>query len=400
MINPETTEPELKAPSSPENDFNLELNLTVSTYGRENVVSENILVKTRTPKEPENLKVNNTESPQNLDDISPEFSAIYEHENPKSPAKEMEVIIKKESMKENWKLEESPEITSGERASAEFEPKILVPGEEYEWKIRFTDNSGSGPWTEGQFETEELLDLPHEEAERFLDPFGSLNIERSQRAKVLEEALEENRESTMEIIESLSYQELVNLSVDLTNTIDSPESAAKILNSVPEEVAIDTVFTLGVQERYEVLDNIFMQEEISEERLDLVYESLPGEDDPQFNRNMKKEFEEELSEEAIERIPTLAGGIWSTVAIIILVIFLVILLSFYRKKAKEKSRNDIWNKAVGRFISSGKRKVGIKSNLPPQKEASRAKKAIERLNVKERVRVAKDGNKIVLERKR
>lgn len=351
-------------------------------------VPENSEADKSTASEPEQLLVEGKRSPEKIKKLFPTFSATYKNEISNSSAKNIEIIIEDKDGEERWEIKQESKVNPNETEEVELKESPLIPGKEYEWKVRFQNKTGWSDWKKSSFSTAKFLTQPSKEAKAFLN---SMDYSTNVRAKILKKSLNENDAKTVETLKSLNIFTLNDLLSNLTTSLDSPETAAEILQKLPENKAIEIVSSMIQMKNFEELESIISQEEISEEKLQNIYEKLP---DP-----LQKNLEKELPEEAKNRIAALSGGINSTIAIVLLVIALALTLIKYRMEKVEKKKEEKWNKIVAKFLSSGKNRMSVTSNLPSQKVAGHAQSAIERLEVQKRVKLGKEDNEIYLIRK-
>nr|AGF93529.1 hypothetical protein FLSS-10_0004 [uncultured organism] len=351
---------------------------------------QNIEADESTASNPEQLLVEGKKSPNKIKKLFPTFSATYKNEISKISAKNIEVIIEGKDIEKKWEMEQKSDVNPNETEEIQLKGSPLIPGKEYEWKVRFQNKTGWSDWKKSSFSTAKFLNLPPEEAKEFLKTATSCP---EIRANVLKTSMKENSSQTIDKLKSLSVFTLNDILSELTNSINSPQTAAEILQKLPKTKSFEIVSSMIQMKNFDIdeLENIISQKEISEEKLQNIYEGLPDQ--------LQKELEEKLSEDAKNRISALSGGTNSTIAIILLVIILALTLLRYRMEKVEKKKEEKWNQILAKFLSSGKNRMVIPSNLPPKKSAGRAKSTIERLGVKDKVDLGKEEGEIYLIRK-
>jgi len=336
---------------------------------------------------PEGLSVEGGKAPNDIKSLTPTFSATYKSEISTLSAKNIEIIIEEKKKSWKWKIEQKSEVDPNETEEVKLK-KPLAPGREYEWKVRFQNNTGWSNWKKSNFSTAKFLNLPSDEAKNFLK---AGNLPSNVRAETLKKSMKENSQKTVETINSLNIFTLNDILSELTTSVSSSKTAAEILQEMPKEKSLEIVSSMIQMEKFEELEKIISQDEISKERLQTIYEGLPDQ--------LQKKLEEELPEDAKNRIAALSGGVNSTIAIVLLVIILALTLIRYRAEKMRKNKEEKWNKLVAKFLSSGKNRMAITSNIAPKKAAGQVQKAIERLEVQNRVKLGKEENDIYLIRK-
>ncbi len=380
--------PTFYAPGNLENDVEVKVGLTITNEWKTDNVSKNILIKTIEPSSPENLLVDNERSPQSLKNLSPTISAIYKHKNPTSSAKNMEVVIEENGSSERWEIEKEVDLSLNERGNLKF-GEVLAPDTSYGLKVRFEDSSGWGDWASDNFKTDDFLGLDVEEAARFLVSGAPLGT----KAETVEEALEQDLDSTMEVIKRLSTSDLAPLLSKMALSPYSPSHSATILEESLLERSVDIVKKMIEAENFEALDKIFYSPELSKDKLVQITEELSEEE--------LATLEKELSGPTKRRIPALSSNEYY----ITIAIFVAAIIAFVGSLLVigyiliTRTRRRIWNNLIKDFLSGDADKAAVSSNLSPEKEVQRAQDAIDRLELGEKVGLAKKDSKVVLVRK-
>jgi len=340
-----------------------------------------------TASTPDDLSVEGEKTPNEIKNLLPTFSVTYKNEISTLSAKNIEIVIEEKKEGWKWEIEQKSDVDPGETEEVKLK-ESLAPGREYEWKVRFQNNTGWSDWKKSNFSTAKFLDLPSDEAKNFLKAGNSPS---NVRAETLKKSMKENSQKTVETLNSLNIFTLNDILSELTTSISSSKTAAEILQEMPKEKALEIVSSMIQMEKFEELEKIISQEEISKERLQTIYEGLPDQ--------LQEKLEEKLPDDAKNRITALSGGVNSTIAIVLLVIILALTLVRYRTEKMRNKKEEKWNKIVAKFLSSRKNRMAITSNQPPTKAAGQVQKAIERLEVQNRVKLGKEDNDIYLIRK-
>lgn len=389
LIGENLRNPTFYAPGNLENDVEVEVSLKVSNRWKSDNTKKSILIKTVEPSAPENLWIDNEESPQYLKNLSPTISAIYKHKNPTSIGESIEVVIIENGNDRKWEIEKEIDISQNERGYLKSQ-ETLTPSTSYGVKVRFQDSSGWGDWAKDNFRTDGFLSLDEDEAARFLVSGASLK----KKARTVEKALDEDLDSTMQVMKRVSTNNLAPLLSEMALSPYSPRHAAMILEESLLDRSVQIVKRMIEAENFEALDDIFYSSELSKERLIQITDRLSEEE---LNK-----LEDELSGPTKRRIPGLSAGSSYYLTIILFVVAIIALIGSLFVIGYiliTRTRRRIWNNLIKDFLSGDIDKAAISSNLSPEKEAERARAAIDRLELEEEMDLAKKDSKIILLKK-
>lgn len=386
------------APPVARDDLEVVISLTVSNSRETDTDNAVISVEEVLPNKPEELLVEGEKAPQDLGTLSPSFSSIYSNDNPADDAENLEIALWRSGKDVLWRAVQEVDLGVGEKKNLDYKGRILAPSTSYHWKVRFRDKSGWGPWNENEFSTADLLSVSTSEAENFV---SSGSVSSSRKAKAVEEALEKDIGSTVDLLEGISEMTLSDLLTEMSSSSNSPEHAAMILENLPENEAVEVVRAMMGFGKFQALDTIFSQENtLSTSKLSQIYESLLTKE--------KESLEEELSPSVIERLD-LEGGDGGGIPLI-LKVALVLGILFVMIKVRSRITGlfgggggggvgDKWKKLVNQFSESDRSRMMIKSNLPPEEIVESTNKAIKELGEEGEVKLGKEGDEIYLVRK-
>ncbi|KXB06991.1 hypothetical protein AKJ51_02305 [candidate division MSBL1 archaeon SCGC-AAA382A20] len=401
LENEDTATPIFHPPNSVPENTNIAVQVTVSNEWRAATDNMTVLVTTVPPQEPKKLRVEGRENPQNLNTLKPTFRANYSCANPYFSAEKIEIVVKREE--KVWSGKKSLEVTeTGNSVKMKYGGKMLVPEVDYTWEVRFKNSFGWGPWGHGEFSTGGLLSINKKEARNYI----SSNAFSESTAKKVESALDENIEKTIDIVENVSAFKLADLLTKIAQLPSSPAHSAIILREISENKAIETVRAMIGFKYYTELDNIFAQSELPESRLNNIYNEVIK----KIPKKSRKPFKQALSPETKGRLSAFGRGV-SFYLIIGIFAAIIVVLVFYRKRVEDmlskvenllsggKEESKKWKKIVLSFAKSKKDTIALRSNLPPERIAAKAQKAIKALGKEDEVRLGKKNDQICLVKK-
>lgn len=115
-----------------------------------------------------------------------------------------------------------------------------------------------------------LLEVEVESSAALLDVMVEVNVTSS--AVIVEEMLEVSLPETIEVLEEVSTESLVSLIIEITGLPATPETAAKILENMSLEKAVEATKVIILLDFVEELGKIFVH--LSTERLNDIFEAL------------------------------------------------------------------------------------------------------------------------------
>ncbi|KXB06990.1 hypothetical protein AKJ51_02300, partial [candidate division MSBL1 archaeon SCGC-AAA382A20] len=426
LENDNTGTPVFHAPKIIERDVEIKIKVTVSNKWGEYTENMKALISPVPPDKPKNLLIEDRSSPENVTTLTPDLFATYSCRNTHSEVRKIDIRVSKEGGETVWRENRDTEnILVGDEVKIPYESSVLLPDTTYIFKVRFKNNADWGPWGDSEFSTIKLQSLNTSEAEKLLTS-GSIPL--STKARIVEGALEEDIQDTIFILEGIQQGSLADLLAEMARSSSSPKHAALILDNISENKAVDIVISMirSDREYYKELDNIFVREELSQKRLNLIYERVsklyPGRTEL-LKRNLSVEAKKRISsielnmgDSGIPLFWKIAIGCGIFVFLLIIVVLgdrIKRILGVGESKEGDKEAKDEesgeeedeevenkvekkWNNLIRKFLDNAKERMLIETNLPPEEVVESSRQAIERLDLEEEVEVEEKDDDIYL----
>lgn len=423
------------APPTVNQDENIVVRLIVSSKLDNMLNTDNdlvvVTVEQMRPNPPLNLRVYNAEGladPDNVVDPLPSFSSEFDHDNLDAIATKAWIQIGTgPGQNDVWDYKESELLLAeGERYEFTYDNNPLSPENTYYWRMKFYDNRRWGGWSSDEFTMGKLEDIivksvgfgrtenardivlysvsPSKAASGLSKAY---EIDPSSTAKVVENAWLYNPAGTLDIFDEMNPEDIANFLVQISKLPSTPYEAAWILDDMSEERARETVEAIIDLGEYEALNDIFGSPKLSEDKLNEIVEDLSEEHKSKLRDHLSSDVKDRISPEALgeETNWTLIAGILAAAGVAAAVVvarYEQIFGRFFEgppKPAKRVPGVREWLGLIRNFLKSGKRRMAVRTDLPPNQALKISRAAIQRLGQQDSVGAERKGNRVFLLRK-
>ncbi len=425
----DTSTPVFHAPETVGNPETVKVKLLISNDLDSDFKTTEVKVKPSImpPASPQNLKVEGSTNPTNIKTPKPTFSSKYVVAN-NAPASKVQIQMGTTENGHNvWDYtKENITVSPDNRYEISYNGSTLEAGRTYYWRMRYYANGIWGDWSDGTAQLDmaslkTIINNVTDGQERDIvyilfkastkSAASSLeDADTNSAAKVIEEAVTVRKSDTGNILETMNLQARVEILLEVFNLEHTPAKAADLLESMNTEEAAKTVRTLLKQEEFEELNKIF--EELSGTVKDEIFES------DILDKEEKNKLLSKLSEKAKEDMTYKTGGgglNWlliggivagAVAAVIVLLIFTgEIELESGKKeekkteKGKKTPKKEKWADIIKKFLKSGRKQAGIKTEMPVRQAVKSVRSTIKELGGENIVGAEQREGKLYLVRK-